>query len=285
MIVLGTDIKKKRLKVKDYFLSGEEFILQENETFGFLKTTGIAFEKLADYYKSEDYISHSDASKTIFDKLYQWIKKYNIAYKFSKLSQQTNQKTLLDYGCGTGDFLKYAKDKGLKVYGVEPNEAALNLAQKKVGTEYVSSRNLKEINQQFDYITLWHVLEHIPDLFEFIEELKSKLNPDGKILIAVPNHLSLDAKFYKNYWAAWDVPRHIWHFSNDSFQKLMYKNNLEIVKIYPLWFDSFYVSLLSEKYKKTKFGFIRAILIGSLSNLSAIFNQNYSSVIYEIRKK
>lgn len=282
---MGTDIKKKRLKVKDYFLSGEEFILQENETFGFLKTTGIAFEKLADYYKSEDYISHSDASKTIFDKLYQWIKKYNIAYKFSKLSQQTNQKTLLDYGCGTGDFLKYAKDKGLKVYGVEPNEAALNLAQKKVGTEYVSSRNLKEINQQFDYITLWHVLEHIPDLFEFIEELKSKLNPDGKILIAVPNHLSLDAKFYKNYWAAWDVPRHIWHFSNDSFQKLMYKNNLEIVKIYPLWFDSFYVSLLSEKYKKTKFGFIRAILIGSLSNLSAIFNQNYSSVIYEIRKK
>lgn len=282
---METDIKKKRLKVKDYFLSGEEFILQENETFGFLKTTGIAFEKLADYYKSEDYISHSDASKTIFDKLYQWIKKYNIAYKFSKLSQQTNQKTLLDYGCGTGDFLKYAKDKGLKVYGVEPNEAALNLAQKKVGTEYVSSRNLKEINQQFDYITLWHVLEHIPDLFEFIEELKSKLNPDGKILIAVPNHLSLDAKFYKNYWAAWDVPRHIWHFSNDSFQKLMYKNNLEIVKIYPLWFDSFYVSLLSEKYKKTKFGFIRAILIGSLSNLSAIFNQNYSSVIYEIRKK
>lgn len=272
------------LKTKDYFLTGEEFGLYRNHEFGFLETRPVPLDRLSDYYKSENYISHSDAKKSPLDKIYQSVKKYNIAYKFSKLRYKGGKKSLLDYGCGTGDFLKYAQKKGLDVYGIEPNPDALKLAQKKVGEENVSSSNLKDLDLTFDYITLWHVLEHIPNLNEFITQLKSKLKPDGKILIAVPNHKSFDAKFYKSYWAAWDVPRHIWHFSNDSFQKLMYKNELEKVKIYPLWFDSFYISILSEKYKKSKLGILRAIPIALISNLSALFDKKWSSVIYLIQK-
>lgn len=272
------------LKTKDYFLTGEEFGLYRNHEFGFLETRPVPLDKLSDYYKSENYISHSDAKKSLLDKIYQSVKKYNISYKFSKLNYKGEKKTLLDFGCGTGDFLKYAQTKGLDVYGIEPNPDALKLAQKKVGKENAGSSNLKDLDMTFDYITLWHVLEHLPNLYEFIGELKSKLKPDGKILIAVPNHQSFDSKFYKSYWAAWDVPRHIWHFSNDSFQKLMYKNELKKVKIYPLWFDSFYISILSEKYKKSKFGFLRAIPIALISNIKALFDRNWSSVIYLIQK-
>lgn len=272
------------LKTKDFLLTNEEFGLYKNEEFGFLETKYVSIDRLADYYKSGDYISHSDSERTYFDRIYQKVKRFNITYKFSKLNYNGDKKTLLDYGCGTGDFLKYAKLKGVNVMGIEPNSIALELAKKKVGRDLVFDLPLKNINQSFDYITLWHVLEHIPNLFEFIEELKLKLNPGGKILIAVPNHDAYDAKFYKEYWAAWDVPRHLWHFSNDSFQKLMYKNQLKIVKKYPLWFDSFYISIISEKYKKSKFGILNAFIVGMISNLKAILDKNYSSVIYEIRK-
>lgn len=272
------------LKTKDYFLTGEEFCLYRNHEFGFLETRPVPIDKLSDYYNSENYISHSDARKSFWDRIYQSVKKYNIGYKFSKLGYKEGKKSLLDFGCGTGDFLKYAQNKGLDVYGIEPNPDALKLTQKKVGDENASSSNLVDLDMTFDYITLWHVLEHIPNLNEFITELKTKLKPDGKILIAVPNHKSFDAKFYKSCWAAWDVPRHIWHFSNDSFQKLMYKNELKKVKLYPLWFDSFYISILSEKYKKSKFGIFRAIPIAILSNTKALFDKNWSSVIYLIQK-
>lgn len=272
------------IRTEDYFLSGQEFNLIKNKEFGFLETYLPPLENLDTYYKSENYISHSDASSSKMEKLYQKIKKINIAYKFSKLGENTKGKSLLDYGCGTGDFIKFAQKKGLIVMGMEPNKNAAQLAKIKVGEELVANTPLKNINQTFDYITLWHVLEHIPNLFEFLEELKSKLNPGGKILIAVPNYLSLDAMYYKKYWAGWDVPRHLWHFSNKSLIKLMNKFELKVVKFYPLLFDSFYVSLLSEKYRKRKLGFVRAVFVGFFSNLFGLFTKNYSSVIYEIEK-
>ena len=148
----------------------------------------------------------------------------------------------------------------------------------------VKNTELKNLNQQFDYITLWHVLEHIPNLEELIIELKNKLKADGKIIIAVPNHDSFDSKYYKSFWAAWDVPRHLWHFSNDSFQNLSYKFGLEVVNKYPLWFDSFYISFISEKYKKSKLRILRAPIIGFISNLYGMKNKNYSSVIYILKK-
>ena len=180
--------------------------------------------------------------------------------------------------------MAYAKKKNTKVFGIEPNEKALKIAQEKAGKDTISNQTIFELEEKFDVITLWHVLEHIPDLYAFLNEVGDKLNSKGELLIAVPNYKSFDANFYKNYWAAYDVPRHLWHFSPESLEKLFLNFGMKLVKRYPLWFDSYYVSLLSEKYKKSKVGFIRAIAIASLSNFLAIFTGNYSSVVFQFKK-
>lgn len=271
------------LKLKDYFLTKEVFSLKKNQEFGFLETHPRP-DDLSRYYDTDAYLSHSDSAKGIFAKLYQFIKVINIRMKYSMLGNPQAESKLLDYGCGVGDFLLYAKNQGLNTYGFEPNSNARKIASRKVGETTILKNELRDISQKFDYITLWHVLEHIPDLLEFVEQLKHHLNPGGEILIAVPNHRSLDAKLYKEHWAAYDVPRHLWHFSPESIQKLFQGFGMKIEKTYPLWFDSFYVSLLSEKYKKNRFGFIRAFLVAFISNLFGIFNGNFSSVVYKIRK-
>lgn len=262
----------------------EEFELHQNERFGFLETRPQPLADLERYYDSKNYISHSDAKNNLWEKAYQRIKNYNIRYKFRKLKVSKTTATLLDIGCGTGDFLTYSKKKKMEVYGIEPNQTALRIAEKKLGPDRVSDRKISEISSEFDYITLWHVLEHIPDLMQFIGELKSHLKEHGKLFIAVPNFQSFDAKFYQKHWAGYDVPRHLWHFSPEGMEALFNSFGMKIEKQYPLWFDSYYVSILSEKYKKTPCGFFRAIIIGTWSNLSGIFSGNYSSIIYQISK-
>lgn len=273
------------MKVKDFFLSNEDFELRRNPTFGFLETYPQPLENLNEYYQSEEYISHTDSEKGLFAKVYQLIKVFNIRYKFSLLNLPKKSQRILDYGCGTGDFLKFAQNQKHVVLGVEPNEQARLLAQFKLGEEKVTNEKLDELESQFDVITLWHVLEHIPDLENFVSHLNSKIKDDGKIFIAVPNYLSFDAKFYKKFWAAYDVPRHLWHFDPKSIQTLFESFGMKIEKTYPLWFDSFYICLLSEKYKNSKFGFIRAAIIAILSNVIGTISGNTSSIVYQITKK
>lgn len=280
-----TNIIKKKILVKDYFLTQEEFYLIKNKEFGFLETHPQPLNSLANYYESPNYFSHSNENKSFFERLYHWIKTINIRYKFSIVSDKKKKKKLLDYGCGTGDFLAYAQKKKWTVLGSEPNEKARKIAQKKVGLTKVSTDSLSDISEKFDVITMWHVLEHIPNLDETLIELKSKIHPTGKLIFALPNFESFDAKFYKHFWAAYDVPRHLWHFSPKSFEALLKHHGMIIEKIYPLWFDSYYVSLLSEKYRKTKLGFFRALFIGTFSNFLALFSKNYSSVVYKIKIK
>lgn len=278
------DIKSNStIKLKDFFLTEEEFELFENKEYGFLETHPQPVE-LEQYYNSKNYISHTDSKNSWFEKVYQLVKNHNISYKFNKLKVEKKEASLLDFGCGTGDFLAYAKNRNLNVIGIEPNENARHIAAKKLGENSVSNKKLSEINGQFDYITLWHVLEHLPDLFHFIDQLKSKLKDDGVLMIAVPNHRSFDAQFYKEHWAAYDVPRHLWHFSPESMQKLFNSFGMKIEKTHPLWFDSYYVSMLSERYEKNPFGILRAILVASTSNFLGLFTGNYSSVIYRITK-
>ncbi len=276
--------KEFKLELKDYFLTQEDFVLKRNSEFGFLETHPRPIENLDKYYESETYISHTDSRKNISEKIYQLIKTINIKKKFSMLSSPKPGTKILDYGCGVGDFLAFAQNKNLNILGVEPNLNAMKIAQNKVGKNLIVNYELKNISEKFDVITLWHVLEHIPDLYEFIEELKKHLNPDGRILIAVPNHLSFDAKFYKKYWAAYDVPRHLWHFSPESMEALFNSFGMKIEKKYALWFDSFYVSFLSEKYKKTNLGFLRAFIVAFISNINGIISGNYSSIVYKITK-
>ncbi|MFD0863170.1 class I SAM-dependent methyltransferase [Sungkyunkwania multivorans] len=273
------------LSCKDHTVSGEIFQLLKNKELDMLVTSPKpTAEKLPSYYQSEDYISHTDAKRSIFEKVYHLVKKYALAKKVRTITRYQKQKgQLLDIGAGTGDFLREAKKRGWDIAGIEPDEQARALAGKK-GIEL--QKNTQHLDDEcFDAITMWHVLEHVPDLEKQILELKRLLKKDGTIFIAVPNFNSYDANHYKEFWAAYDVPRHLWHFSKKSIAILFEKYQMQIIQILPMKFDAYYVSLLSEKYKTGKMNTIKAFLTGVKSNLTATSSGEYSSLIYIIEKK
>lgn len=273
---------KRFLKTKDFSVSGEEFELILDTELNMLRTFPEP-ENLDNYYNSEDYISHTDSANNLVEKLYQYIKKYNLKRKVKLINKYTNSdKKLLDIGAGTGDFLKSSKQNGWEIYGIEPSKKARDLAFKK-GVELKERLDLLD-QRSFQVITLWHVLEHLPDLELQIEKITSLLHKNGTLMIAVPNFKSYDAEHYKEYWAAYDVPRHLSHFSQFSISKLFAKSGMKVVKVKPLIFDSFYVSLLSEKYQHGKGNFLRAFLIGLISNIRAGKTKEYSSLLYILKR-
>ena len=271
------------LKTKDFSVSGEQFELHWDEDLDMLVTKPEP-QNLAPYYESEDYISHTDSKTSFTDRLYQLVKAKNLKNKIQIIENQIDKsKNLLDLGAGTGDFLITAKKSGFKVTGVEPNDKARALAGEK-GIHLLSS--MEDVSgQKFQAITLWHVLEHLPNLEEQIKTLVNLLDDDGVLIIAVPNFKSFDAKHYKSHWAAFDVPRHLWHFSKTAITKLFAPHQIEVIKIKPMWFDAFYVSMLSEKYKENKLYLVSAFFVGLWSNLQAIFTKEHSSLIYILKKK
>ncbi len=274
---------KSYLKIKDHVVSGEEFELLHHEDLDMLITKPRP-EKLDGYYKSDTYISHTDSTKTWVDKLYQIVKKYSLNRKMGLIGQYVqDKKTLLDFGAGTGDFLGLAKRKGWEVYGVEPNEAARAKAGQKgvILVPEIPSGHTKK----YQLITLWHVLEHLPDLEQQISALVERLGKGGALVIAVPNFKAFDAQYYKESWAAYDVPRHLWHFSRTSIEKLFARHDMKIVEVKPMVFDAFYVSLLSEKYKRGKQHYPMAFLNGLRSNIKAWGTGEYSSQIYILRRE
>jgi ubiquinone/menaquinone biosynthesis C-methylase UbiE len=275
--------EKVFINVKDYSVSGENFDLLLDEELQLLKThPQPSLQDLPKYYESDDYISHTDGKRSLFEKAYHFIKRKAIRDKVNLITSLQPQKgTLLDIGAGTGDFLQEAKNKNWNCTGIEPNEKAKSIAIGK-GVSFAESLEALE-NQSFDVITMWHVLEHVPDLEKQIQELKRLLKPTGTILIAVPNFKSFDAQHYGKFWAAYDVPRHLWHFSKIAIDKLFARENMKLVKVLPMIFDSFYVSLLSEKYKNGKMNFVKGFVIGLRSNLKAKRNLEYSSHIYVIK--
>lgn len=281
-------LKNAYLSVKDFSVSGEMFDLIHNKGFDYLETKPKpSAEKLPDYYKSEDYISHTDSKRNLFEKTYHFIKGMALKRKLRLINSYSNdEKSLLDIGCGTGDFLQVAKTKQWNVYGIEPNERARSIANKKTNNAVFDIDELSKFEaSSFNIITLWHVLEHLPNLEEQISMFKKLLKPNGVLIIAVPNYKSYDAKYYKNFWAAFDVPRHLWHFSKTSIKKLVALENLQVEKSLPMIFDAFYVSLLSEKYKTGKMNILKGFWIGFVSNLKAITSKEFSSIIYCIKNK
>jgi SAM-dependent methyltransferase len=274
---------KHFLNVKDYSVSQENFELLYDENMDMLITNPQpSSDKLPSYYESVDYISHTDGNKSLFEKAYQFVKSIALKNKLKLINSQSSKGRILDIGAGVGDFLSIAKNDGWQTIGIEPSDKAKNIAKKK-GVSFVE--NLSELeSNSFDVITMWHVLEHVPDLENQIKELKRLIKPFGTIIIAVPNFKSFDAHYYGNFWAAYDVPIHLWHFSKTSIKKLFAKEKLELVKVLPMKFDSFYVSLLSEKYKTGKFNFIKAFYIGLKSNWKGNQNSEYSSHIYVLKR-
>ena len=269
------------MKVIDHSVSGETFALEYDDYYKLYRTTPIP-KNLGSYYQSEAYISHTDGSKGLFEKLYQWVKHYTLQRKIYLVEQYVPQGKLLDIGAGTGDFVRTAKQRGWYATGVEPEAKARDRAGEKGVFLY---ENQEQLTEKYDVITLWHVLEHIPQLKEQILFLKNHLEKEGLLVIAVPNYLSRDAQHYGPYWAAYDVPRHLWHFSQESIRLLFEEKGFELIGVKPMPFDAFYVSLLSEKYKSGRINFLKGFYHGLLSNLSALRTGEYSSLIYLLKVK
>ena len=269
------------MSCKDYTVSQESYELLLNKDLDMMVTQPVPSD-LENYYKSEDYISHTNASKSFIDKIYQKVRKRTLQNKLKLINSfNLSDKKLLDIGSGTGDFLATCKADNWKVFGVEPSEEARQISEEKNVKAFSDISEMKENN--FDVISLWHVLEHVENLLEYIEILKSKLKTNGVLIIAVPNYKSYDAKHYKEFWAAFDVPRHLWHFSQTSIKKLFGNVFMKVEKTIPMKYDSYYVSMLSEKYKTGKTNYFKAFYTGFLSNLKAKSTSEYSSLIYVIK--
>jgi len=278
--------KSTYLKVKDHSVTGEEFQLLHNKDLDMLETYPRPMgEKLSDYYKSENYISHTDTKRNLLELIYHSVRQIVLKRKLKLINSfNTESKSLLDIGCGTGDFLETALSANWNITGIEPNKSAREIANSKTGNSVFEMKYLEKLQpKSFDVITLWHVLEHLPDLEMHIALFKAHLKPNGTLVIAVPNFKSYDAAHYKNFWAAYDVPRHLWHFSRTSIIKLFKKENLKLVKTLPMIFDAYYVSLLSEKYKSGFMNPFKAFWIGFRSNRKAKKSQEYSSRTYILK--
>ena len=230
-------------------------------------------ENIGRYYQSEKYISHSDTKKGFVNNLYHTIRKRTLIQKKNLIENNTKKSagTILDLGAGTGAFLNVMKNAGWNSIGIEPDETAREKAFELYGFQLKESNELfSQENESFDAITLWHVLEHVHQLHEYVNKFSELLKQDGKLFIAVPNYTSKDAKMYGAYWAAYDVPRHLYHFSPKAMETLLNTHGLKLEKIKPMWYDSVYVSLLSEKYKTGKSNPAKAFINGMLSNLEML---------------
>jgi 2-polyprenyl-3-methyl-5-hydroxy-6-metoxy-1,4-benzoquinol methylase len=272
---------------KDYTVSHETFNIIQCSNCKLAATSPRPENKeLGKYYQSDEYISHSGKSSGGIGILYRIARRFSLINKETLVRKYASRKNLLDFGCGTGDFLETSKLKGWNTYGIEPSYDARKKAEKKIGSNVFAS--LDELQQfKFSAITAWHVLEHVENLDATLKKFKAILDSKGTIFIAVPNYQSPEAIKYKEYWAGYDVPRHLWHFSKESMEKLLLENEFILTEIHPMKLDAYYISLLSEKYKSnnkvTVGGLIRAFISGITSNLSANKNINYSSLIYIAR--
>jgi 2-polyprenyl-3-methyl-5-hydroxy-6-metoxy-1,4-benzoquinol methylase len=274
---------------KDYTVSSENFTIAKCNNCTHLFTQHVATQnEIGKYYQSNNYISHSDTQEGIINKLYHAVRKRTLAGKKNLLQAETGkqQGKLLDIGCGTGAFLNAMKQAGWESIGLEPDDAARSKAAELYNLQPLASHEIYNLpHNHFDAITMWHVLEHVHELQEYITQLKNMITATGRIFIAVPNYTSYDAQYYGVHWAAYDVPRHLYHFSPSSMKNLVEQHGLTIKKIKPMWYDSFYVSMLSEQYKNGKGNIVKAFWIGFISNLKTLFNkEKCSSLIYVIGK-
>lgn len=239
----------------------------------------------ARYYQSEAYISHSGKSKGLFDSIYLLIRSLTVRWKYRLIQPYLGSQGLLDVGCGTGSFLQIVHQNGHPVQGVEPSEIARESIPKTIP---VTSSLDQLQGKTFDVITLWHVIEHIYQLEGTLQKLKSLMAPGAALFLAVPNHESADAKKYRQAWAAYDVPRHIWHFNRKSMATFLQREGLRITAVIPMKLDAYYVSLLSERYRRSGSpgikGLTQAIYSALRSNRSAKRDGNYSSLIFVVQK-
>ncbi len=267
--------------VKDHFLTGESFEIKKVSDGVLATLPKISTQDLRHYYDSENYHSHK-SSKSLLSTVYDISSRFMARRKVKLISRFTkNRKSILDVGCGRGGFLLSAKKAGFEVCGVE----AISSAHKEMDVKNIKIYNkLESVSKPVNAITLWHSLEHINDLNQTLMLCRKFLKDKGILIVAVPNHDSFDAKYYKSFWAAYDVPRHRFHFNKKGLIKTVQKHGFKHRLTKPMCLDSVYVSILSEKYKGTRMYYLFGFFIGVLSNLLAMFSKEYSSNIFIFEK-
>ena len=273
----------------DYYATGEPFDLVRCDDCGFLLTQNPPVEaEIGRYYESPDYISHTDTRKGLMNRVYHWVRKYMLGRKARLVKQHSGRKegSILDIGTGTGYFSHAMQTRGWKVSAIEKSPQARTFAKEHFGLDVAAPEALATYaDKSFDVVTLWHVMEHLEHLNETWATLSRILKDDGTLIIAVPNPTSFDAKKYGEMWAAYDVPRHLWHFSPSSMQKLGVKHGFILGERLPMPFDAFYVSMLTEKYKRRSFPFIRGMWTGWQALMASMIKKDQSSsIIYIFRK-
>jgi SAM-dependent methyltransferase len=277
------------LKASDHTVSHETFEIWECLSCGLRYTQDVPDAvSIGAYYRSDNYISHTNTNKGLINRLYHIVRKQTLSNKYRLISSATRmrQGKLLDIGAGAGAFVAHMKEQGWEVTGLEPDEVAREKARTDNRVQLLEMDHLFSFPaESFDAITLWHVLEHVHDLHPYMERLKALIKRDGRIFIAVPNYTSYDASVYEGSWAAYDVPRHLYHFSPDAMEKLLNGHGLQLQYSQPMWFDSLYISMLSEKYRNGRGNTLRAAWMGMVSNMKAFVDKSKcSSLIYVISK-
>ena len=280
----GSENIAEFLKATDHLLTRETFTIWECKSCGFVFTQDTpAADEIGRYYQSQDYISHSDTRKGLMNKLYHSGRTFMLKKKHGMVKKVAEGKKLLDIGSGTGYFPGYMKTKGYQVTGVEIDPKAREFAVGEFGIRVFSPEDFfnRKIPGKFDVITLWHVLEHLDDFNLYLERMLEQLEPRGSLVIALPNCNAYDARHYKEYWAGYDVPRHLWHFTPSTLQYLAKKHRLKVYKMKRLMLDPFYNSMLSEKYNGNRFYMFSGIFIGKLAYIESLFDiKKSSSVVY-----
>ena len=277
------------LATEDYSISKDAFEIYACKDCSFHFTQNAPSPMaIGPYYKSDVYISHSDTKEGLVNRLYHTARDLMLKKKRRLVEKLTTGKRLLDIGSGTGYFLNHMNENGFKVVGVEIDDSARAATLKNFKIKVNPPATLLEskLSEKVDVITLWHVLEHLHDMDGYMQSMHQQLADDGVVLIAVPNHTSYDAQHYGKHWAAYDVPRHLWHFSPKTVSKLAEKNGFNVVGQKRLPLDPFYNSLLSEKYQSSKLSLIFGGIIGLISLLVSYVNPSRStSPIYILKKK
>lgn len=272
-------------EIPDYFGSKGVFQVVKCKSCDTLYTSPRPDEEnIITYYKSSSYVSHGDKVSPIFDAIYSYLQKRNFRYKSKLLQRYTIDTNHLDYGCGNGKFLAFLKSKNWNVSGIEPDSHARQQAEKNTSLTIHDNLDSLDETKQFSSISLFHVLEHVHQLDETITKLVERLSRNGILMLALPNFNSWDAQHYDQHWAGYDVPRHLYHFSQKSMFHLAKKYGLNIVATHPLMFDSYYASLLSGQYMTGKKNYLSAFRQGYTSNKHAQKTKEFSSLIYVLSK-
>ena len=278
MVSRGTN-NRNSIETKDYLVTRESFVVEEKEK-GISFTHPVVADEIIDkYYNTTAYLSHS-SNKTLISFFFDFFSNIMVKKKASFMLGLGRVNTYLDYGCGIGKLISSMNKKGVASYGYDTSSLAISVCNNK---SLNASSNLDDLPNKYDLISFWHSLEHVSDYTKVLKKTKKMLSKNGTMVVALPNYASFDAKFYSKFWAAYDTPRHRIHFTKKGFIKAASQLGFDVVKTKPMFLDSFYISMMSEKYKQSLFYFLKGFFIGALSNLSFLFTKQASSHVYVLK--